>query len=107
MKKLPIFLIVFFTFFLWFTPVYARGEVLGIHILSPGELDRANELLEHGDDKDKFVTVPLTLADTQKPKDWQHFFDECHRLKIRPILRLTTSFADGAWAVPNRLDIMT
>lgn len=94
-------------FFTWSVfPVSARGEVLGIHILSPGELDRAHELLENGDDKDKFVTVPLTLADLEKPKDWQHFFDECHRLKVRPLIRLTTRFEDGSWAVPTRVDIM-
>lgn len=86
--------------------VQARGEVLGIHILSPGELDRANELLEHGDDKDKFVTVPLTLGDLEKPKDWQQFLDTCHRLKVRPIIRLTTRFQDGTWIVPTRVDIM-
>lgn len=105
MKKALFFLLAI-SFFLWPSQVLAKGEVLGIHILAPGEISRANELLEHGDDKDKFVTVPLTLKDLEKKGDWQHFLDECHRLKIRPILRLTTSFADGAWKQPNRVDIM-
>lgn len=106
MKILPVFLAILLSFFLWTSPVQAKGEVLGIHILSPGELDRANQLLEHGDDKDKFVTVPITLADLSKPKDWQHFLDECHRLKIRPLLRFTTVFENGSWKIPTRLDIM-
>ncbi len=86
--------------------VYARGEILGIHILSPGEVGKADALLENGDDKDKFVTVPITLNDVGKKSDWQHFFDECHRLKLRPILRLTTKFENGNWAQPTRKDVM-
>lgn len=88
------------------TLAMAKGEVLGIHILSPGEIGRANELLSHGDDKDKFITVPLTLADLQRPQDWQHFFDEAHSLKIRPIIRFTTRFENGSWTVPTRIDVI-
>jgi hypothetical protein len=86
--------------------VEAKGEVLGIHILAPGELERANQLLAHGDDKDKFVTVPLTLADLAKPKDWQRFFDEAQSLKMRPIIRLTTRFENGSWTIPTRADVV-
>lgn len=88
------------------TPVLARGEVLGIHILQIGELSKARELLENGDDKDKFVTVPLTLDDLSKPDQWQGFFDEAHRLKVRPLIRLTTRYSNGAWQVPTRADII-
>lgn len=84
----------------------AKGEVLGIHILGPGEIVRANELLAHGDDKDKFVTVPLTLADLSKPKDWQRFFDDAQALKMRPIIRYTTRFENGSWIVPTRADVV-
>ncbi len=95
-----------FAFFLWSTPVYAKGEVLGIHILSTGEIDQANTLLEHGDDKDKFVTIPLTLGDLNKSSDWQSFFDKCHALKIRPIIRFATRFENGSWKKPTRIDVM-
>ena len=93
-------------FFLWSTPVQAKGEVLGIHILSTVEIDQANTLLEHGDDKDKFVTIPLTLNDLSKPSDWQAFFDKCHSLKIRPLIRFATNFENGAWKKPTRVDVM-
>lgn len=95
-------------FFLWIALsngaglAFARGEILGIHILSPSELSKADTLLENGDDKDKFVTVPLTLADLEKKEEWQAFLDECHRLKIRPLIRLTTKFENENWIVPNR-----
>lgn len=89
------------------TPVQARGEILGIHILNPAELGKADALLENGDDKDKFVTVPFTLADLDKKEEWKTFFAECHRLKIRPIVRLTTRFESGNWAVPTRANIVT
>lgn len=86
---------------------HARGEILGIHILNTSEVDRASQLLENGDDKDKFVTVPITLADTNKPAEWQKFFDDCHRLKIRPLVRFATVFENGAWKEPTRQDVMT
>jgi hypothetical protein len=95
-----------FTFFLWAPQVEARGEVLGIHILSTGEIDQANTLLEHGDDKDKFVTLPITTRDLTKKSDWQSFFDKCHTLKIRPIVRFATYFDNGSWKQPNRIDVM-
>ncbi len=88
------------------SPVYARGEILGIHILSTAELPKAQELLSNGDDKDKFVTVPLTLNDLSKAAAWQTFLDDAHRLKIRPIIRLTTRFENGTWQQPTRKDII-
>ncbi len=87
-------------------PAQARGEVLGIHILAPGEISRANQLLSRGDDKDKFVTVPLTLKDLERKNEWQHFLNEAHALKIRPIIRFTTRFENGSWTVPTRIDVM-
>ncbi len=94
------------SFFTLSSQVQAKGEILGIHILGPGELPQANALLDHGDDKDKFVTVPFTLGDLEKKAEWQKFFDECHRLKIRPLLRLVTRFEHQAWAVPTKGDIV-
>lgn len=88
------------------TPAMAKGEVLGIHILAPGEIERANKLLDHGDDKDKFVTVPLTLGDLNKKTEWQHFFDEAQSLKMHPIIRYTTRFENGAWTIPTRADVV-
>lgn len=85
---------------------WARGEILGIHILSPAEIGKADALLENGDDKDKFVTVPITVADAAKPDEWQRFLDESHRLKIRPILRFATVFENGNWKIPTHTEIV-
>lgn len=85
--------------------VYAGTEVLGIHILEPGEVTLAQKLLANGDDKDKFVTIPFTVLDIGETERWQPFFDECHTLKIRPIIRLATRVKDGAWTIPAREEI--
>ncbi|MEP7167719.1 MAG: hypothetical protein ABI758_07145 [Candidatus Woesebacteria bacterium] len=105
MRK-TLFGLIFLAFLLWNTPVYAKGEVLGIHILSTGEIDQANTLLEHGDDKDKFVTIPLTIKDLDRKGDWQGFFDKCQTLKIHPIIRFVTSFENEAWKQPSRNDVL-
>lgn len=85
---------------------WARGEILGIHILGPGEIEKADELLERDDDKDQYITVPLTLGDLEKKDEWQRFFDKAHELRLRPLIRLTTTFENEAWAVPTRQNVM-
>lgn len=88
------------------TQVTARGEILGIHILHPDEVEQAKQLLSRNDDKDQFITIPLSLNDLEKQKEWQRFFDKCHSLKLRPIVRLVTRFEGNAWKVPNRKDVL-
>lgn len=88
------------------TSVFARGEILGIHILSPAELEKADELLARNDDKDQFVTVPLTLSDLEKKDAWQQFFDRAHERRLRPIIRFSTTFENGSWKKPTRADVV-
>ena len=88
-------------------PVSAsEGQVLGIHILNPGELDEAIELIQpqtpQASDKWQYVTIPLTLNDLEKRDEWQTFFDRAREKKVIPLVRLTSSFENGAWKVPNR-----
>ncbi len=84
----------------------AEGQVLGIHILNPGELDDAIELIQPQNsqisDKWQYVTIPLTLNDLEKRDEWQTFFDHAREKKVIPLVRLTSSFENGAWKVPNR-----
>lgn len=81
---------------------------LGIHILNPSELDSAKELISvDGTDHWQYVTIPFTLADTDKTKEWQVFFNEARANKIIPLVRLTTRFEDGAWQAPNRHESVT
>lgn len=85
------------------------GQVLGIHILNPHELDQAAELLSGTANSDqwRYVTIPLSLADVDKASEWQEFFNQAKTKKIIPVVRLTTRFENGAWQVPTRRDIIT
>jgi len=88
-------------------PAHAVGEVLGMHILHPGEVKVVRRLYE--DEIWRYVTIPLTLEDTKSWTTWQNFFDEAARLKIIPIIRLATSYDPSidAWKIPSRKDITT
>src|SRR6185369_625537 len=71
------------------TPVSAReNSVFGIHLMNPGELDKASALLNpSSNDEWNYVTVPLTLDDLKKEGDWKEFFAKAKEMKIIPIVR--------------------
>jgi hypothetical protein len=80
---------------------------LGVHILHPDELTLAKSFLseENAPDDWHYVTVPLTLDDTQKYGDWQKFFAQAKQERVIPIIRLATRFENGSWQVPTRKNI--
>lgn len=84
-----------------------EGKVLGIHILHPYELEDAAALIKSSDESSewRYVTIPLSFADTLKRDEWQQFFDRCRDAKIIPIVRMVTRFENGSWAIPNRKEI--
>lgn len=103
--------LVLITLFLVLLPIRAEaGEVLGIHILHPSELDRASALLksDHYSQDWHYVTIPLSLDQLQEKEQWQHFFDAAYQQKVNPIVRMVTRYdpAADAWAVPNRQEIV-
>lgn len=85
------------------------GKVLGVHILNTSELDQADQLLstKQAQSEWRYVTIPLSLAETSKADEWQRFFNQAKEKKIIPIVRLTTAFENGAWKIPTRKDIIT
>lgn len=84
----------------------AQGEVLGIHILHPEELEMAKELVATGkDDSWYYMTIPFTLEDTERKEEWQTFFDNAKKQRVIPLVRLVTRFEDGSWAITNRKEI--
>jgi len=89
-------------------PKARAGEVLGIHVLHPGELPKAARLLKTDKNKDlwQYVTIPLALEDVKKQEEWQQFFDQAKELRLRPMVRLVTKFENGAWRAPTRKDIV-
>ncbi|MBI5151811.1 MAG: hypothetical protein HZA34_04610 [Candidatus Pacebacteria bacterium] len=102
------FFICFMLFFIVFVrPVYA-AEVLGVHILNTGELDKASALIKTEKTKNTwdYVTIPFTFDDIQRKAEWQRFFYQARELKFQPIVRLATRFQDGSWQIPTRKDIV-
>lgn len=108
-KIIPLCLSFFlFTFFSW-SPVHAESQstdVLGIHILNVNEIKQFRQVFT--DDDWRYVTIPFTLADLQRPSEWQAFFDSAAEEKVIPILRLSTAYDSetDAWKVPTRKDIV-
>jgi hypothetical protein len=100
--------IVFTMLFTWLfsSKIQAQtGSVLGIHILHPGELTEARQLVAMDNtDSWHYVTIPLSLTELDKSEEWQIFFDQCREQKMIPIVRLTTSFENGNWKIPTRED---
>jgi len=90
------------------SPVLAREDsVFGIHLMNPGELEKATELLNPSpNDQWNYVTVPMTLEDLKKPDEWKEFFAKSKEKKIIPIVRLMTRFDNGAWQVPTKKNIV-
>jgi hypothetical protein len=84
------------------------GDVLGIHILHPYELEDALPLLRTEQNKDKwqYVTIPYSLNDINKHNEWQAFFDKCRTYKIIPIVRLVTRADGDTWQIPTTKDIV-
>ena len=81
---------------------------LGIHILAPAELSKATDLFRVSKNQDTwhFVTVPLTLDDLHKEKDWVKYFQQAQDQKIIPIVRLATRFENEVWIKPSRKDVV-
>lgn len=107
MSKKFFALLAFSLFFFTAGPVSAReGEVLGIHILSPTELEAADALISADDQNSwHYVTIPFGLADLEKKAEWQKFFNQAKDKKVIPIVRLVTQAEGAAWRQPNRKQI--
>jgi hypothetical protein len=85
-----------------------EGSVLGIHILHPSEGESASELL-HADQSNNdwhYVTIPLSLDDLHKKDEWDKFCQFAKQQKLIPIVRLVTTFSNGAWQVPTHKNIV-
>lgn len=92
-------------------PVSAATAKIGIHVLHPGDMREAVELLEAQNVEDTdpwyYITVPYSLKDAANPHEWQHFFDQAKELRVIPIVRLVTEPQGEVWKVPTRADIVT
>lgn len=92
----------------FFDPLERPNNFHGIHILFPSELEAAAKLVNSQNGQWGYVTIPIQAGDKDMDK-WQNFMDECKRLKLIPILRLSTE-ADPqnttVWRIPTATDIL-
>lgn len=88
------------------------SQLFGIHILHPEEMHEAATLLKNDYNRREwnFVTLPLPMSDLtpEGHSRWQNAFNEAHRYRLAPIVRLVSDFDQekNAWKVPTRADIM-
>lgn len=104
-----LFSLYLFVFSLVFLPKQtqaANSQVLGMHILHPGEIEDVRRV--YIDEVWRYVTIPVTLDDLGKRSEWQKFFDQAVALRLIPIVRLNTRYDTilDAWVIPSRKDII-
>lgn len=91
-----------------FDPLERANNFHGIHILFPSELEGANKLVNSTSGEWGYVTIPIQSGDKDLEK-WQNFMDECKRLKLIPIIRLSTEAYyqnTNVWRIPTDSDIL-
>lgn len=107
MKK--IFGLIIWLYLLFQVPVaLAETSKFGVHILRPEELQQAKVFLsdEAKPEDWHYLTVPLTLDDLKREKEWREFFAQAKESRVAPIIRLATRFENNAWKIPNRKEIV-
>lgn len=94
-------------FFSWHVHLVSAQPIVGMHILDPMEISKVSDSLSQGDDQWTYVTIPITTNDLDHKK-WRTFFETAHQQKIKPIIRLATTYdpVTDAWHVPEKLDIV-
>ncbi len=92
----------------FFDPLLRPNNFHGIHILFNSELSDAANLVNSKNGEWGYVTIPIQASDKDLDK-WQKFMDDCRRLKLIPIVRLSTE-ADpqntNVWRQPTATDIL-
>ncbi len=115
MKKL--FLVFLFLFlitvfpaktFAIYDPLSIQNNKIGVHILFPSELAKANELVNSTGGDWGYVIIPIQAGD-KDIKKWQNFMDEAKSLHLIPVIRLATEgdfFQKESWKKPKDEDVI-
>ncbi len=97
-KKVSLLLLVFGLFLLAGSSPVQAAPAKGVHILFSDELAQAARVVGEGG----YVVVPITPLAWQRLDKWQQFMREAKKMKVIPILRLTTfPQSDGSWQRPT------
>ncbi len=89
-----------------YDPLSVTNNRVGVHILSPDEIDLAGKLVNNNIDASwGYVTVPIQSGDRDIAK-WTRFMDRAYELKIIPLIRVATFANDKNWTKPGNKDLI-
>lgn len=91
------------------TTASAQTAKMGMHVLSMDEVEPAVTLLrEQQKDTDHwyYITIPFTIADLEREREWQQFFNRAKDLHVIPIVRLATVPKGAVWVIPTQKNIV-
>lgn len=87
-------------------PLANTNNKLGIHILSPDEVNEAAKLVNNnGSGSWGYVTVPIQSTDRNRTK-WVEFMKSVEEHKLIPIIRVATNPTGSNWDKPNNYDLV-
>ncbi|TSC87622.1 MAG: hypothetical protein G01um101416_437 [Microgenomates group bacterium Gr01-1014_16] len=88
-----------------YEPLSVPNNKYGVHILEPGEIAQAANLVNSSGGDWGYVTVPIRSDDRDREK-WTEFFTKAGKLHLIPLVRLAT-YPDGdTWVRPNVYDLV-
>ena len=89
-----------------YDPFSVTNNRVGVHVLSPDELESAAKLVNNDNQGAwGYVTVPIQASDRDREK-WTKFMTKATELKIIPIIRVATIVDDVHWLKPNDNDLI-
>lgn len=88
-----------------YDPLSVPNNKYGIHVLEPGEVEKAAEFANSSGGSWGYVTIPIRANDRDLIK-WTKFMENCQKLKIIPILRIASFPVDDHWMAPNEYDLV-
>lgn len=89
-----------------YDPLHEPNNKVGVHILSPDELESATKLVNNNNQGQwGYVTVPIQAWDHDLEK-WTRFMKKAKELKVIPLIRIATTVNDVNWQEPNSYDLI-
>ncbi len=88
-----------------YPPLSVPNNRVGVHILDPNEIFSAAKLVNSSGGDWGYVTLPIRSDDRDIAK-WTEFFQNCRKLHIIPIIRLTTYVDRTNWESPTVYDLV-
>lgn len=88
-----------------YNPLSVPNNKVGVHILSPDEVEQAASLVNSRGGDWGYVTVPIQPSDRDLDR-WQRFMTKAGELHLIPIIRITTIPMGGTWSTAQDTDLV-